>query len=138
MINITRVKEFLKKYEGFSSTQYQDTTNNPTIGYGHLNYEELSYISKVQAEYLLEADIQEANRKAKLLFTQIDSYPIQIQEFLILMTFNIGYRLRTFRKANYYLKQRDYERAYKEYKDSLWYNQIGKTRANETLELLRI
>ena len=83
--------DFIKKHEGFSSTVYNDSAGNPTIGYGHLIKKGEDYsngINEQEAEKLLSKDLQNAvdavNKKieVKLSQNQFDA--------LVDFTYNVG------------------------------------------------
>jgi len=137
LFSYTEIK--LMEYEGVKLQSYTDTTNNKTIGVGHKikKHENIpKYISFQKAFSILEKDIAIANGMARSMFPFYETYPDNIRVFLTLMSFNLGYNLKKFKKANNFLQQGDYEKAREEYLDSLWAKQVHDNRAYGTTNLL--
>ena len=65
----TACSNFIKNYEGFSSTVYYDSAGYPTIGYGHVLKENESYttITVEKAEELFAEDMKEAQNLVSTL-----------------------------------------------------------------------
>jgi GH24 family phage-related lysozyme (muramidase) len=142
VINFDLIKNDLIKHEGLALKAYKLKTSNLfedfyTIGYGHKLDKYQDPITVDEAERLLDLDIKEAYRKAKTLYPLIDFYHPNIQRFLIEMAYNLGWNLKTFVKANRLLRLEQYDEAISEYKNSLWYKQVGSVRADEMLSWLK-
>lgn len=83
--------DLIKRFEGFEPHIYNDAAGYPTIGYGHLirPQEDFSQgISKTQAEWLLQQDVQHAAHAVKRLIHA----PLKQHQFdaLVSFTFNLG------------------------------------------------
>jgi RHS repeat-associated protein len=86
----TRGLDFIKSYEKFSATPYNDQAGNPTIGYGHkiLPGENFTQITQADATKLLAGDVGNAvsavnkSLKASVTQNQFDA--------LVSLTFNAG------------------------------------------------
>lgn len=131
---IDRLKEMLKRHEGFESRMYKCTAGIPTIGYGH-NLR--TPISEQAGEMILLNDMI-------VVFNELDSnvpwwedLPEDAQIVIANMCFNLGYpRLSRFKKFWAALEDRDYEQAAREMEDSVWFHQV-KGRARELQDLMR-
>ena len=129
------LKAMLKKHEGFRGKPYRCTADKLTIGYGR-NLDDVG-ITKEEAEYLLDNDIEQATFDALSIFPLLKSYSETRQAVLINMVFNLGKtRFRGFKNFIKAVKSEDWERAAVEMEDSLWYKQVGK-RAKELQEAIR-
>lgn len=131
-----KVKNMLKEFEGLSLRAYKDTLGNWTIGYGHKLREPINIITHKRALEILDEDIELAIGRCRAMFKSFDYEPCNIKVFLILMSFNMGYNLTDFRKANKALFDGKMRQAKREYRDSLWSKQVSKDRVNKTLRLL--
>lgn len=127
------LKAWIKKCEGLSLTLYNDTTGNPTIGWGRC----LSRpISVDEAEFLFENDFKEA-------VTQLEKmswYTIQppgVKQALVNMCFNLGiFKLSLFKRMIGALNAKNYTRAAQEALDSAWASQVGD-RAKDIALMIR-
>jgi lysozyme len=134
-----RLKNMLIRHEGLKLKPYRDpVVGKLTIGVGR-NLDDVG-ISEDEAMYMLENDIRRAEETAGhccaahgVLF---ESLPEDARLVLIDMAFNLGYRLKSFRKMFAALKRGDFIEAAKEMLDSRWARQVGH-RAEELAEIMR-
>ncbi|HEM8728273.1 TPA: glycoside hydrolase family protein [Enterobacter hormaechei] len=142
LINYEGTKEYQKVKGYFKQDKfwmYKDTEGYWTIGYGHkvLPNEMEKYkkgISALDADLLLAWDI---DRTKKDLATLGLSVPKDWEDFLIIMTFQLGLGgVKKFRKMIEALKQCQWSEAVKQAKDSLWYRQTPN-RVNAMIQELK-
>ena len=92
MTNQQELKEMafkkLKKEEGYRQHPYKCTAGKLTIGYGR-NLDDVG-ISELDAEYLLQNDIDKAIQELKYKFNWFDEQSNDVKLCLIDMTFNLG------------------------------------------------
>lgn len=133
MTFLKQVHKDLRRHEGCRLKPYKDTEGVWTIGYGHTGkdiHSATPAISMEQASKWLAEDITEAIAVAKTIapvYRELDSVRKAV---LINMAFNLGYRLKGFKKFLAALEVRDYSRAALEMLDSKWARQV-KGRATE-------
>ena len=65
-----------------------------------------------------------------------ESLPEEAQLVLVDMAFNMGYRLKSFRRMFAALRRGDFEEAAKEMLDSKWATQVGR-RAENLAEIMK-
>ena len=130
-------KEFIKKHEGFSASEYICPAGFRTIGYGRnvqsnpLSDSERALlvggkISEKHAELLLEREIEKiyAQLSQKSFFSRLNTPRGAV---LIDMVYNIGMaRFNGFKRMLSSLEQGDYIGASIEMRNSKWFNQVGK------------
>ncbi|EQA0095046.1 lysozyme [Escherichia coli] len=133
------IKERLIQYEGSKEYQrvrgyyrqdkfypYIDTEGYGTIGYGHkiLDSEREKFkngISAIDADLLLAWDINRTVKDVKTLGLDL---PQDWQDFLVIMTFQLGLGgVKKFRKMLAALDRKDWKEAIRQAKDSLWHHQ---------------
>lgn len=135
-MNIEKLKESIKRFEGLELKPYYCPNNKLSIGYGR-NLEDRG-ISKNEADYLLNNDI--LNIKLELedklpIFKKLDDVRRNV---LLEMAFNMGVpKLLGFKKTIQYLKNGDYLEASKEMLNSKWHEDFKKYAPNTKEELLR-
>lgn len=132
------IKERLRLYEGSLDYQkfkgyykngkfwtYKDSLGYPTIGYGHLvqKGEDFSNgLTPIEADILLAHDIEKA--KAELRTLNLGTLPTDIEDYLIIMIFQLGLAgTSKFKKLLAAAKIGDRDGIRRESKDSLWYKQ---------------
>jgi len=127
----------LKRHEGFRSRPYKCPGGAITIGFGR-NLDARG-ISKVEAEQLLENDIQSCLNDLHKAFPDLmSSLSPNRQMVLINMCFNLGIDgLLTFRNTLKHIRLGDFQQASIEMLKSKWATQVGK-RATELSEMMRI
>lgn len=117
------VKQLLRD-EGIRLKPYTDTVGKLTIGVGR-NLTDVG-ISRDEALYLLQADIQTATR---LLDTELPWWRELSPprgRVLVNMAFNLGYRLLTFKNTLKAVREGRWEDAYEGMIASKWAAQVGK------------
>jgi len=134
-MDIEKVKERLRRFEGYRKYPYRCPAGYLTIGYGR-NLE-VKGISVDEAKMLLNNDV---NETIEILLNGLEFFimlPEQAQEVLVDMTFNMGFAgVLKFKKFLEALKNKDWERASQEMENSLWYKQTGN-RAKELVKIIR-
>jgi lysozyme len=128
---ITDLENELIKYEGFSSTPYKDTMGYWTIGIGHKldtkDYNEFrnKIITFQEALATLKEDLSEVMKQIKIKLPWIESIPLDKQDILLNMAFNIGVTgLMKFKNMLEAVKNKDYKKASLEMINSDWANQV--------------
>ena len=140
-MNIDRLKEHLKKEEGYRDVVYQDTLGFKTIGYGHLvkSHEKFikdkKYDRKV-LEKIFNYDVTIAVQDAKSLCKGIENE--EVIELISHMCFQLG-RTKTakFVKMFEALRNKDYTIAGFEMEDSLWAKKHTPARASRLAEQMK-
>lgn len=141
---ISRVTEQLKIDEGIRYEIYNDSLGKPTFGIGHLitpsdpesKHPVGTKVSEDRVMAAFNADLGEAVSLSKSIFPAIDTWPGEVQEILVNMTFNLGGNLRAFKKFAQALNNRNWSKAADEMKDSRWYGQV-KGRAERLAARMR-
>ena len=120
-----KVKNWIKGHEGLRLDNYKDTQGYDTIGYGHLNTEGYTSISKQQAEALFEADFAEHMNEASDVPGYADLDPVR-KAGLVNMVFNMGKnKVLGFRNMLSALVNENYEAAGRHLMDSAYASQVG-------------
>ena len=140
-MNIDRLKEHLKKEEGYRDTVYKDHLGFATIGYGHLVkphehfIKDKKYDRKV-LEKIFNYDVTIAIQDAKSLCKDIDNE--EAIEIITHMCFQLG-RTKTakFVKMFEALRNKDYTIAGFEMEDSLWAKKHTPARASRLAEQMK-
>ena len=123
-----KLKDRIKKNEGYSDKPYKDQLGFYTIGYGHLIKEKENnyYIKKYNKDHfkkLFEADFKKAQDQYKKNFFK-KYHTISEKELLIEMLFQLGKNgVSKFKKMLYFLNKKEKFMASLEMLDSLWYLQ---------------
>ena len=119
------LKDLLKDEEGFRSKPYRCTAGKLTIGYGR-NLEDRG-ITKEEAEYLLDNDIKAAISACRETFAWFAFLDNVRQAVVCDMVFNLGIGgFLEFKKAIAAIREKNWEKAADEMKDSDWYKQVRK------------
>lgn len=134
--------KYLSIFEGYEPKVYKDSLGYLTVGIGHKltngdHIRKNARLNDTQIETLFIKDCEEAEKVAKKVISNYDNQPYKVKLFLNLMSFNLGYKLSSFKIANKHLKNFNYGLARIEYLNSLWAKQVGTFRATETTNLLR-
>lgn len=149
IIDFNRLQDQIKRHEGLRLRVYRDTVGINTIGYGHnLNVQvpaniyakyngNLSVITQIDADEIFQVDLLNAIKTARETFSNFDSLPGPKKEALIDMAFNIGNKIKHFKRLIAAIKRYDYYVAAAEMLDSTWANQVGK-RAEELAHIIRL
>lgn len=129
------IEEQLIDHEGFEARVYHCPAGKLTIGVGR-NLEDKG-ITKEEALYLLRNDIKECETDLRTIFDNFEGLDDIRKNVLIDMRFNLGpNRFRQFKKMIAAVRQKDFQQAAEEMKDSNWYRQVGK-RAENLCEMMR-
>ena len=119
--------ELLKLREGFVGTVYNDSTNNPTIGYGHKikKGENFTTLTKEQADELFMKDYLNAQQGADRIIQEF-KIPAEdnVRNAVTGAVFQLGEEgFKKFKKTIAFLQQGKFEEAAKEAKNSDWHKQ---------------
>ena len=134
-MNIEQLRDEIKRDEGCVYSVYLDHLNLPTTGIGHLVTEwDEEYgkpvgtkVSEDRVNELFPKDIQVTIDECKLLYSDFDDMPEELQHILANMMFNMGRpRLSRFHKMKKAVDEKNYSEAAAQMKDSRWYNQVTK------------
>ena len=124
-MNHKKIADQLIKHEGLQLKPYHCPAGKLTIGVGR-NLEDKG-ISKKEAMILLENDINQCLKDLKTIFQTFDQLPEPVQQVLVDMRFNLGFKgFRSFTKMIMAVKDRNFNLAAQEMKDSHWYSQVGQ------------
>ena len=127
-MSFKKLKDRIKKNEGYSDKPYKDQLGFYTIGYGHLIKEKENnyYIKKYNKDHfkkLFEADFRKAQDQYEKNFFK-KHHTISEKELLIEMLFQLGEKgVSKFKKMLYFLNKKEKFMASLEMLDSLWYLQ---------------
>tara|TARA_B100000678_G_C17938089_1_gene394108 strand:+ start:158 stop:586 length:429 start_codon:yes stop_codon:yes gene_type:complete len=127
-LSFKKLKDRIKKNEGYSDKPYKDQLGFYTIGYGHLIKEKENnyYIKKYNKDHfkkLFEADFKKAQDQYQKNFFK-KYHTISEKELLIEMLFQLGENgVSKFKKMLYFLNKKEKFMASLEMLDSLWYLQ---------------
>jgi lysozyme len=141
-MDIDKLREELKEDEGCKYEIYLDHLGLPTFGIGHLVTEwDEEYEKEVGTEVSEErvnncfiADIYGTIKDCKILYSNFDELPGQVQLILGNMMFNLGRpRLSKFVKFREAINKKDWQEAKTQMLDSKWAKQVPN-RANRLSE----
>ena len=127
-MSFKKLKDRIKKNEGYSDKPYQDQLGFYTIGYGHLikEKENKNYLKKYNKDHfkkLFEADFKKAHDQYKKNFLK-KNHTSSEKELLIEMLFQLGEKgVSRFKKMLFFLNKKQKFMASLEMLDSLWYLQ---------------
>ena len=132
-LNRESVYEQLKIDEGVVYEVYHDHLGLPTFGVGHLVLESDpehgkplgTPVDEDRVKDCFEKDLDTAISECKVLYTQFEDWPGEVQEILVNMMFNMGRtRLSGFKNFKKALEAEDWKQAGIEGRDSKWYRQV--------------
>lgn len=130
-MDLERLKRTLKAHEGTGKVikgrffPYKCPSGKLTIGYGR-NIEDVG-ISEIEAEFMLENDINAAIQLCKIMFFNFDMIDNVRQEVLVNMMFNMGYStFSQFKKFKAAVEAENWNVAAKEMENSKWFKQVGQ------------
>lgn len=137
-MNISSLKADIEKEEGFVSHAYQDSLGFLTIGIGRMiDKKRGGGITKEEAEYLLENDIDKALSGLYDALPWLEEQPEQIQRALVLMAFQMGVKkLLAFKNTLSLIRQGKYVHAADNALQSMWAKQTP-ARAKRVTDLIR-
>jgi len=125
----------LKRDEGFRQRPYVCSAGKLTIGYGR-NLDSKG-ISKEEAGILLINDITDAEMDLYKVLPDAELFSDNRYRVLVNMVFNLGLDgFLTFKKMLKAIKEKDFNRAANEMRDSKWHKQVGE-RAERLEDLMR-
>lgn len=128
----------IRRHEGFRNRRYNCPNGFPTIGYGHRirPNENLTFVTRNQAEQILNADATNAWNSASTLLAENvhpEAHPVVAN-----MVFQMGLNgVRGFRNMLSALNRRDYALAADEMLDSQWARNDSPRRARELSRIIR-
>ena len=132
---IDKLKDFIIKHEGLSLKPYYCPAGKLTIGVGR-NIED-NGINYDEAMFLLDNDIGRCIRELKEIFKDFDKLPENIQTALIDMIFNLGKtRFLQFQNLIQAVKNKNFQKAGEEAKNSKWCEQVGK-RCDDVVNMIK-
>lgn len=133
-MNREQVQKQLEIDEGVVYEVYLDHLGYPTFGIGHLILDDdpengFAVGHSVEPERVTEAfqnDLDISIDECKVLYSDWDDYPGEVQEILVNMMFNLGRpRLSGFKNFKKAVDSSDWKTAGIEGRDSKWYRQVG-------------
>ena len=132
-MDIERLKEEIKKDEGYKNEIYLDHLSLKTLGVGHLiketdpeyDLEVGTHIDDERVNELFEEDINVTIDECRKLYYDFDRLPEEAQLIICNMMYNMGRpRLSRFHKMKRAVENRDWKEASNQMKDSKWYRQV--------------
>jgi GH24 family phage-related lysozyme (muramidase) len=141
-MDIDKLREELKEDEGCKYEIYLDHLGLPTFGIGHLvtewdqEYEKEvgTEVSEDRVNNCFQVDIWGTINDCKVLYSNFDELPEEVQLILANMMFNLGRpRLTNFVRMREAVNKGDWQEAKIQMLDSKWANQVPN-RANRLSE----
>ena len=130
------IKNRLIDFEGMVLSPYKCSNGYLSLGIGR-NLDS-NGITKEEALYLLENDIQSAKDKLDKHWKVWRSFPIEAQYVCIDLVFNMGINAwMSFRKTRAYMELGQWEEASKELLNSKYADQVGRRALFNSEELLK-
>ena len=132
-MNIDKLREELKEDEGCKNEIYLDHIGLPTFGIGHLvtewdqEYEKEvgTEVSEDRVNNCFQVDIWGTINDCKVLYSNFDELPEEVQLILANMMFNLGRpRLTNFVRMREAVNKGDWQEAKIQMLDSKWANQV--------------
>ena len=125
----------IKEHEGFRSKVYKCTEGFDTIGYGFA-VKDLE-LSEDVAEIILLRKLDKLAVRVKKAFPWLDNVPIEVEDVLIEMSYQIGLSgVKKFKLALKYMEHKNWERAAEEMLLSRWHRQTPN-RARSLSNIIR-
>ncbi|MDP7337673.1 MAG: hypothetical protein QGI10_00095 [Vicinamibacterales bacterium] len=134
MIQIASVEEMLALHEGEKFRPYVDTVGKVSIGIGR-NLSDVG-ISKTESRYMFANDLARAEAQVDRQWPWASELDLVRRACLVDMTFNMGGRLRKFKRFLESLEAGAYMDAAVHMLDSRWADQVGG-RALRLAEMVR-
>ena len=136
-MNYSSATKLISRHEGYRQFPYKCTAGKTTVGWGR-NLQNKG-ISRKEAMYLLQNDIQEAAIDLDRLFPhQFVRWPESVQNALVDMRFQLGWNgFRTFQKMIRALYVEDFSLAAHEALDWKYAKQDTPGRAEEIAGMIR-
>ena len=127
--------EKIKHHEGFVEHVYDDTLGIPTIGYGFAIKDLI--LDEDLAEEILIRKLEKLKRNANARFEWLEDMPVEVQEVVINMCYQLGVTgVSKFKKAISAMQERDWVTASEEMLDSKWAKQTPN-RAKELSNIVK-
>lgn len=152
--NFDKIKMKVAEYfEGRKLKAYKDTVGKWTVGIGK-NFDDVKFtkseekmirnrlkdfstdidllvidngISEEECDYLYANSSKIAEKDARSLISNFDELSEPRQIALIDFSFNIGFNvMKSFKNTRRHIENGDFEKAAEGFKNSLWYNQVGR------------
>jgi len=126
-MNLKKIKQDIKRHEGYRDHIYVDTVGVLTGGYGHAFHKGSKLPDHIWDE-ILSYDISEKLRDTESFLSehQIEWLDDRRQEVIFNMIFNMGYKgLNKFKKFIAAMQGSDWRKASAEMLDSRWAKQVG-------------
>lgn len=135
---IEKLKERIKKHEGFRSHGYMDSLGYMTIGWGHLiDARKGGSIDEDILEMVLDRDIAKAWAQAETLVDNFDHLSDERKGVLVEMVFQMGFAtVRRFKHMRRAVEAKDWDAAADEMLDSMWAAQTPG-RAKKLADIMR-
>ena len=136
-----KIKEIIKKHEGFRDQVYIDTLGFRTIGYGHKvldtdPFEDGQVYPKEMLEKVFDEDFEKARKGADRLLDHLDP-PEDAVNVIISMVFQLGEAgVSNFKNMFAALEEEDYVEAAAQMLDSKWHMQTP-ARCQELANMMR-
>ncbi len=140
MMPLNRIRDMIRRHEGYRDAIYRDTEGNMTVGVGRC----LRVGQKVPGEVLedwFNDDLFRARHDAETLgiYAQLPTLCPVRTAVLVDMIFNMGLRgVKGFKKMLSYLRRSNFDGAADEMMDSKWARQVGKDEGERAWELARM
>ena len=123
----------LKEEEGYRNNLYRDTAGIKTIGIGRnvvanpigrlLGRSNITHISNAEIVTVFNDSLIDTLESIGI---ELKDHPDKVQYVIISLTFNLGWgELKKFVKFLADIKEKDYQGAAKNLKDSRWFKQVG-------------
>ena len=145
-MDIYQLRKELERDEGVVHKVYLDHLGWPTFGIGHLimaddpeyGFDLGTPISEDRVIEVFESDIGTVLFDCKILYSDFNSLPEEVQLIIANMMFNMGRpRLSKFKGMKRGVDARDWNAAADEMVDSRWYRQVPN-RAKRLVERMRV
>ena len=144
-MDIKKLQDEIEADEGFKLEIYLDHLNLPTLGIGHLIKEDDpeygkpvgTKVSYERCSALFEKDIKITIDDCKKVYDDWDDMDEEVKRICCNMMFNLGYpRYSKFKLMIKGIKDKNYDEAAKQMKQSRWYNQVTN-RAERLIERMK-
>ena len=142
-MNRHKLKQEIIADEGMVKHIYKDHLGYPTFGVGHLILEsdpefgkpDKTPVSEDRVNECLEKDLDTVLNECKILYSDFDDLPEEVQHIVANMMFNMGRpRLSKFKKMIKAIQEGNWLEAGYQMKDSRWYKQVTN-RADRLISL---
>ena len=144
-MDVEKLREELERDEGCVYNIYLDHLGYRTFGIGHLVRESDpenglqvgAMVSEDRVKEAFESDINTVLRDCNKLYSDFHYLPEEAQRVIANMMFNLGYpRYSKFKLMIKGIKDKNYDEAAKQMKQSRWYNQVTN-RAERLIERMK-